>query len=398
MLKRDVSSHKFQMPDGFDSFSQYAASANNITLHAVSSLTRAHSLAQLNNTVLLNVTALPGQLDPAFQSNVSHLAWTLNQQTVFAMVADGISSVLLSISQLSIISAPAVYSSNTERGDSSVELGSATIRMRSQRLNASRLAAGPISLAFTNPNATSRASRPTLSLPRKASILLRTLTEVDTHVFVMSEDLYAWRHVKTPVDHTLSALLGSNAATGASDLIMFKLTNPVTRQEVPIQGLAGSVEHSVQLLIPHGSLKQALQLTTSQSEDGDMLSLVQPLCRFWNKSSLQWSTNGCKAVYTSHELSDDAQASWVMPGGHWQNVSSDHGGEAAQLSFTLCACSHLTTFSLAASDITPQANLLTLQDVRNLTPANIMERPTTLLGKHMCTQFDSRSTPPQLMF
>jgi len=69
-----------------------------------------------------------------------------------------------------------------------------------------------------------------------------------------------------------------------------------------------------------------------------------PACTFWDVSRKEWSTDNCFVYnYTEHTV--------------------------------LCACSHLTTFNVKASDFRPEANIVTIYDFRELTQQNLTRFP-----------------------
>eukprot|EP01083_Nonionella_stella_P215889 776573_1 len=76
---------------------------------------------------------------------------------------------------------------------------------------------------------------------------------------------------------------------------------------------------------------------------------VFPSCDFWNATDSLWDTTGC-FVY---DISD---------------------------STVVCACTHLTTFSVSKDTLVPEANFLTEIDWREFTLSNLYHYPTVWLA------------------
>eukprot|EP01084_Bolivina_argentea_P164123 285381_1 len=72
---------------------------------------------------------------------------------------------------------------------------------------------------------------------------------------------------------------------------------------------------------------------------------IFPSCRYWNGEVAEWDPQGCFVYNIS-------------------NVT------------VICACIHLTTFQISAEDFVPQANIITIYDLRDVTPKNLIKYPT----------------------
>ena len=73
-----------------------------------------------------------------------------------------------------------------------------------------------------------------------------------------------------------------------------------------------------------------------------------PSCDFWNVSASEWDTSGCVLYDITNET-------------------------------MVCACTHLTTFSMSSKDLVPEAYILTEIDWRQMTYENIMKYPTVTI-------------------
>ena len=70
-----------------------------------------------------------------------------------------------------------------------------------------------------------------------------------------------------------------------------------------------------------------------------------PSCRFWNQSNSLWDPAGCFVFNIS-------------------NIT------------VVCACTHLTTFGVSTEDFIPEANVLAVRNLRDLTVDNLLKYPT----------------------
>eukprot|EP01083_Nonionella_stella_P286665 975638_1 len=89
-------------------------------------------------------------------------------------------------------------------------------------------------------------------------------------------------------------------------------------------------------------------LFTKEDQESNTFALGQktpyPACTFWNTESKKWDTNNCFVYnYTENDV--------------------------------LCACKHLTTFNIKASDFKPQANLISVYHFRDLSEDNLTKYP-----------------------
>eukprot|EP01006_Ploeotia_vitrea_P041467 TRINITY_DN66533_c5_g3_i1.p1 TRINITY_DN66533_c5_g3~~TRINITY_DN66533_c5_g3_i1.p1 ORF type:complete len:1576 (+),score=688.91 TRINITY_DN66533_c5_g3_i1:275-4729(+) len=82
----------------------------------------------------------------------------------------------------------------------------------------------------------------------------------------------------------------------------------------------------------------------------------RPLCRWFDKREQRYSSFGCVVDET-----------------------------ASSNSSVVCLCTHLTDFNVAAQDFQPSVTTLSAEDVTNLTWANLMEHPTTLISVCLVT-------------
>jgi hypothetical protein len=86
-----------------------------------------------------------------------------------------------------------------------------------------------------------------------------------------------------------------------------------------------------------------IDITIPNNEPVDLTS-YQPVCRYWNESSNAFAFDGCFV-------------------------------RSATSTYTICACTHLTSFNTIAASFVPSINTISVSDILNLTWANIMKHP-----------------------
>jgi alpha-tubulin suppressor-like RCC1 family protein len=111
------------------------------------------------------------------------------------------------------------------------------------------------------------------------------------------------------------------------------------KSAISVQGLASPI--TFRIPISSGFSPSVIQKNAS-------LPGLQLQCKYWDTVHKNWSTNGCSIVnYTATDIT--------------------------------CACTHTTDFSGLLAYITPQVNLLTLQDLENITKLNLDNMTTVIV-------------------
>lgn len=128
-----------------------------------------------------------------------------------------------------------------------------------------------------------------------------------------------------------SDTVSSNLSTS---IVSFSLFDAVTGSVLTVSDTASPFL----ITIPHDSIETS----------GNASQNYVTFCRFWDPLALQWRGDGCEVVSRS-------------------NTS------------TVCACDHLTDFSVDIRDFQPRYQRLSAQDFRNLTVQNLVRHPITLL-------------------
>ena len=82
------------------------------------------------------------------------------------------------------------------------------------------------------------------------------------------------------------------------------------------------------------------------------VNISLPICRYFNTQREEWTSEGCWAVGT--------------------NATSNG-------TFTRCACTHLSSFSISAKDFTPEINTISIEHLRQIKWSNIRKHPNAVL-------------------
>lgn len=90
--------------------------------------------------------------------------------------------------------------------------------------------------------------------------------------------------------------------------------------------------------------QQALVFTIEHTAPLDEEDFVEPACRYWMAEEKQWGGDGCVVI-------------------------------AYDANSTTCSCSKPATFNLGVNSFIPSINVISLQDILNLTPENIAKHP-----------------------